>query len=197
MTNARYGALPEPVRRVLLELSTAETAIQDYRSRRPDLSRAESDSRAEMHERLRHMRHCIYKVATNRFVTSHIPAPDEDQNPELMDHEESRFYMEGFYGAAWRIHRIMLFLTGEKIPWDGVNMVRNKLIEHCQDQDLKDQPLFINSIDGNHTTGPKLKGLRWTAPGDRHVDQGLHLDQGLYVNASEFLRWLTERLGTL
>lgn len=85
----------------------------------------------------------------------------------------------------------MLYLTGEKIPWDGVNEVRNKLIEHCHDQDLKNDPLLINSIEGNHETGPRLKGIRRV---NQSLEAGMYNDKGLYVNGVDFLNTLTERL---
>lgn len=191
---SRYDALSEEVRAVLGLSIKAELAVNDLMGRASDRSRAPSDARVELSERIRHMRHCIYKVATCRFMTGAIPEPYEDQNVELMDHQEVRFYMEGFYNVAWRAHRVIFFLSGTKIPFDGVNMVRNKLIEHCQDQDLEDNPLFINSVGGIAEGGPRLKNVRMI--GDTTSADKYH-DAGIYSNASEFFTYVIDQVAKL
>ncbi len=192
MLSSKYQHLSDSVKNSLQKLQDAESSFRDMIVRVPAIGRAVMEARIELSERFRHMQHCLYKVATCRVITGEVAAPTDDQDVELSDLDELRFYLEAFYNAAWRVHRIMSFLTGEKIPYDGVNMVRNKLIEHTHDKDpkLSENPLFTNSIGLDSVAGPKLKGFRW----DEHAADDWFHDKGLYVNAAEFLEGLTGRL---
>ena len=67
----------------------------------------------------------------------------------------------------------------------GVRTVRNKLIEHPENQD---GPIYCVSSYGNAEIGPLLRWVR--QPSDNSEFQ----DQGLWVNAREFEQNLTEKI---
>jgi hypothetical protein len=182
--------MSEIVQDLFAQIDRAEAARAAYAMRRPNKARSHMEATVEARARLREMRYSLKKIATNRYLTGRIPEPMEDQDVLLEDTEEFRFYLEGFYNSAWRLIRCMEFLLDEDWPFDGVSMVRNKLIEHCQDGELKNSPLLINSISYDAIHGPKLKGPRWA---DQAGEQSKFHDSGLYVIADQFLKRVIER----
>lgn len=176
---------------ILKRFDQAEEARVRYMVARGQLSRSVSDALTELSGRLRELRYCLIKISRNRFITKETPKPTDCQDTALTDDEELRFYLEAFYHCAYRASELVEYLTGKSAAFRGVSMVRNKLMEHCHDKDLRDKPILVNSISYDEIRGPVLKGMRWADQASENSD--FH-DEGLFINSGYFLDDFMNRL---
>lgn len=176
---------------ILKRFDQAEEARVHFMVAQGRLSRSVSDALTELRGRLRELRYCLIKISKNRFITKEIPEPTDCQDTAITDDEELRFYLESFYHCAYRASELVEYLTGKSVPFRGVSMVRNKLMEHCHDKDLRDNPILVNSISYDEIRGPVLKGMRWADQAGKNSD--FH-DEGLFINTGYFLDDFINRL---
>lgn len=123
---------------------------------------------------------------SNRFWKNISNKKSPKGQPYYKTLNELELLTESFYYIAHRLIKIL-----RKLPYfkgfecKAVSNVRNKLIEHADDET---DPIVLNTFNPLGSKGPIIKWIRLER------QKNIFIDRGLYYNASTFLNKLDQRL---